>query len=246
MAKPSRLIAITAVVALGAACSVHQDSTQTLSGPSELAQSVTVTATPDAITLDGSQATIQVHVRNASGAPAANVAIHLDSDVASNEGCGLAQQNLVTGSDGRASTTFTAPRLPISLPECTGFAPGAVATIFATPVGTNFQAALSESASIHLIAPTVIFPPSGPTVNFTITPSSPRVLDVVTFDGSISSPGQGHRLVDFLWDFGDGETKHGAVQTHDFASATLYVVKLTITDDAGEQTSKSVLLAVQP
>ena len=35
-------------------------------------------------------------------------------------------------------------------------------------------------------------------------------------------------------------------QTHDFASATVYIVRLTVTDDAGQQTSKSVLVAVQP
>ena len=246
MAKASRLIALTAVLALGVACTVHQSSTASLSGPSELAQSVTVTATPDTVSLDGSQSTIQVDVTNATGSPAANVTVHLDASVASNEGCGLAQVDLITGSNGRASTTFTAPRLPVSLPECDGFSPGTIATIYATPVGTNFQTGLSRSATIRLTAPTVIFPPSGPSVNFTVTPSSPRVLQVVTFDGSVSSAGAGHRLVDFVWDFGDGEIKHGAVQTHDFASATVYIVKLTVTDDAGQQTSKSVLVTVQP
>jgi hypothetical protein len=244
-----KLLSVSSLVALllaAAACTVHQTEVPPLSGPSELAQSVTVTATPDTLPLDGSQSSILVDVRDANGAPMRNVALRLDSSVASSAGCGLAQQNLMTGSDGRAGTVFIAPRLPLALPECSGFNPETIVTIAATPIAGNFQTAVARSASIRMVAPAVIFPPAGPTVNFTISPSSPHVLDIVTFNGTASVPGPGRTLVDYRWDMGDGESKRGSVVTHDFVAATVYVVTLTVTDDIGQQTSKSAILTVQP
>ena len=64
-----------------------------------------MTATPDILPEDGaSQAVISIAVRDANAQPLANVQLRVDAS----EGQ-LSAGTVVTGSDGRASVTFTAP-----------------------------------------------------------------------------------------------------------------------------------------
>jgi len=74
-----------------------------------------------------------------------------------------------------------------------------------------------------------------PTAAFTTSPSDLRVGDVVNFNASGSVPATGRRIVSYLWDFGDGDTKTTttALTTHDYTRIGTFTVTLTVTDDAG-------------
>lgn len=52
------------------------------------------------------------------------------------------------------------------------------------------------------------------------------------FDGNASSDSDG-TVTGYAWNFGDGGTANGAVQSHTYANAGLYTVTLTVTDNDG-------------
>lgn len=65
---------------------------------------------------------------------------------------------------------------------------------------------------------------------------APVVGERVQFDASGSIDLDG-RLVDFVWEFGDGESMRGTRVSHVYSSAGVYTVRLTVEDDAGCTTS---------
>ena len=71
-----------------------------------------------------------------------------------------------------------------------------------------------------------------PVANFVWSPPVPRVGESVTFDASSSIPG-GRPIVDYEWNFGDGQTASGQTTTHSYASATIYSVTINVTDSNG-------------
>jgi PKD repeat protein len=238
-------LALLAVLALSAACTVQQAQIPSLTGPSEFALSISVTATPDTLNRDGaSQSSIVLTARGPDGNGLAGVAIRLDmaiNNVMRDFGT-LSAKNLVTGSDGRAVAIYTAPPPP---PQgATGTT--TTLTILATPQGSNAQASVTHSAEIRLVPVGVILPPeqsAGP--RFTFSPSEPEAFSPVQFDASASCAGPvspssddpcptGHGvIVDYLWNFGDGSTAHGRVASHTFDNPQTYGVTLTVTNDLG-------------
>jgi PKD repeat protein len=73
-----------------------------------------------------------------------------------------------------------------------------------------------------------------PTADFTFTPASPHALDPVSFDSTLShSNNAGGYLIDYQWNFGDGQTGSGPNPSHPYAAAGTYNVTLTVEDDAG-------------
>jgi PKD repeat protein len=71
-----------------------------------------------------------------------------------------------------------------------------------------------------------------PTADFTWNPLKPRVGDLVNFDASSSIPGGGS-LLDYEWNFGDGQTTSGQAPIHTYANASTYTVTLNVTDSNG-------------
>jgi len=55
----------------------------------------------------------------------------------------------------------------------------------------------------------------------------------VIFDGSASSDGDGD-IVQYDWDFGDGNTGTGLYTSHTYVTTGVYEVRLTVTDDGGD------------
>ncbi len=78
---------------------------------------------------------------------------------------------------------------------------------------------------------------SPPTATFVYSPTSPVALTETFFDASESRPGIGHRIVSYMWNWGDGElspTLSNPYQEHDYLTVGSYVVVLTVTDEAGQ------------
>jgi PKD repeat protein len=67
-------------------------------------------------------------------------------------------------------------------------------------------------------------PPGGLGASFTVSPASPKVGEVVTFDGSGSSGSP----TSWVWSFGDGGTGEGSQVTHTFSSPGVYTVRLEV------------------
>lgn len=65
---------------------------------------------------------------------------------------------------------------------------------------------------------------------------SPVVGEWVLFDASASFDPDG-RLVDFVWNFGDGTSTRGTRAGHAYEEVGVYSVRLTIEDDAGATAS---------
>jgi PKD repeat protein len=234
------LAGIIVAVAAGAGCAVHQsDSAPPLTGPSGLAQSVTVSTTPDRLTQDGqSQSAVVVQVTDANGRPASAVPIRVDMLVGGTlqDYGSLASRSIVTGADGKAGTVYTAPPPPGTANQVSN-----TVTIRAAPIGSNAQSSLSFTADIRLVTPGVILPPGGaPTATFSASPTSPVAGTVVNFDGSASVPGNGaSSILSYTWAFGDGTTGTGRIATHVYATGNTYNVTLTVTNDRGISTTSN-------
>jgi len=84
-----------------------------------------------------------------------------------------------------------------------------------------------------------------PVANFTWSPLVPMVSDVVTFDGSASTP-DGGTSVSYSWDFGDGGTGSGETATHTYSAWGNYTVTLNVTDDEALWDIKQQQIQVVP
>src|SRR5476649_2201650 len=170
----NRLFRFTGIgfIALSAACGVHQTEAPAISGPSTLATSIGITATPDRITQDGaSQSSILVTVNGPNGLPVNGAAIRLDMIVGGQlvDYGTLATKSIVTGSDGKAHTVYTAPSAPPPPADQTT----ATVTIRATVIGSDAQSGVPVAADIRLVPAGVILPPADtPTANFTFNPTT--------------------------------------------------------------------------
>jgi PKD repeat protein len=227
-------LSLVGLAALGAACTVHQDEVPALAGPSEMALSVGVTATPDAVRQDGvSSSNVVVTLRDPNGAPLASRQVLLDLFPQVGQ---LSTYTVFTGSDGRASATYTAPLAPAFLFG----GPPTIVSVFATPVGSNFETSASQKVTIRVTpppAPAVVL--GAPIASVTFSPAAPKVGQVVVFDASGSAASDGHSLTTFFWDFGDGrpQDEHGSDASHVYTASGTYTMVLGVVDDLGRVAS---------
>jgi PKD repeat protein len=231
----SAALTLTAVALAG--CTVHQTSAPALSGPSDLALSIRVTASPDSISQDGgSQSSIQVTAIGPDGKPKTGVPLRMDMFVG---GVGqdygtLSGRTIVTNSSGVATVVYTAPPSPTAgiFGTCKGL-PGNCVDIVATASGSGFETAAPESVTIRLVPPGVIQPPAGaPTAAFTFSPQPAAANVAVTFDASSSQVGSGaSQIVSYNWTFGDGTSGTGKTVPHTFTTQGSYSVTLIVTND---------------
>ncbi len=78
-----------------------------------------------------------------------------------------------------------------------------------------------------------ITPTKNPTPKFTFSPTSPVAGTPANFNASESTADSGHQVVEFDWDFGDGNRGSGVLVSHTYAQAGGYTVTLSVTDDTG-------------
>jgi PKD repeat protein len=243
------------VVILGMtlSCVVHQsDQAPPLTGPSTFAQSLSVTANPDLITQDGqSQSAINVRVFDANGQPMSAISVRVDILIGATlvDYGTLSSKTVVTRSDGRATTVYTAPPAPPPTAQV-----ASTVTIRATTIGVDAPSSAPFSATIRLVPPGIIRPPADtPTAAFTVSPTTPAANVSTQFNasGSCGGPLVGTAcqsispITNYSWTFGDG-TPSGSGQTisHTYAVANSYNVTLTVTNDRGVSASTTQALAV--
>lgn len=94
----------------------------------------------------------------------------------------------------------------------------------------NITATSTNGGNSTIFAELFVYGP--PVANFTWNPLTPKVGEVVTFDASSSIP-SGGSIVDYEWNFGDGQTAFGQTAEHTYADATIYTVTLNVTDSNG-------------
>src|ERR1035437_2282980 len=115
MVRAFRALTLLLTVAAAASCSTKNTTAPPLSGPSELSLSLTVAATPAIITQDGAaQAQVIVVARDSAGRGIANLPLRLEITQGGQivDYGVLSAKSVTTGSDGRASAVYTAPRAP--------------------------------------------------------------------------------------------------------------------------------------
>jgi PKD repeat protein len=245
MERAFHTLAVLAAVALASGCTVHEAPAPSPTGPSELSLSLTVAATPDTITQDGSsQALVVVVARDVGGRAVANLPIRFDvmKDGQVVDYGALSTKSGLTGADGRVQAVYTAPTPP---PNSADFQ-ASVVSVLATPVGTNYASVVPREVVIRLVPPGQILPPgTGPASVFTYTwPGSQGAGVPVAFDASESSSPAG--LASYGWDFGDGTSGSGVAVQHVYSVAGTYVVRLTVTDRKGQTAWSTQRVTVAP
>jgi PKD repeat protein len=226
------------VLALASACTMKSQEAPPLTGPSELAQSIRITVSPDVLPQDGaSQSFITVTARNADSLPISNLTLRTETRVDGTpvDFGTLSARSVVTGSDGRATLVYTAPPSPAVSPDAF-----LLVDIVVTPVGTDYNNSTRHSASIRLVPQGTVIPPGDLVPQFTVTPTSPTDNQTVLFDAS-SSTGS---IASYQWNFGDGARGDGRTDDHAYATPGTYVVTLTLVDPYGRTASKSQSLTV--
>src|SRR5688572_30606728 len=212
------------------ACGIESQDAPSLIGPSGFGQSVTMNAVPDRLPRDGSsQSVITISVRNDSGQPVSGQRVTLGASHGS-----LSQSDVVTGNNGTATFTLTSPP-----PGSTGN----MIEVYATAVTGIFDNAITRSLSIAITGPGNS---TAPTPQFVMTPENPGERETVTFDATTTTDEGGPcgNACTYSWNFGDGTTRTGAIVTHTFNAAGVYMVTLTVTDSGGASASRQRLVTV--
>jgi len=86
---------------------------------------------------------------------------------------------------------------------------------------------------------------TAPVASFTATPNPAACNQLVGFNASGSTQADPSRpIVNYSWDFGDGQNGTGVSLTHAYGAFGTYTVVLTITDDVGAQDTESLFVTV--
>ena len=204
-------------------CSLENGEAPPVTGPSEFGLSVTLTASPDQLPRDGtSQSTVTVTVRDEASRPVAGRRL-----IASATAGTLSANDVVTGSEGRATFSFTAP------------APGTIgdaAVVSVVPVGDNGGNSVSRTLAINFTGPSNR---TAPVPSFEIVPANPERGAPVRFDAS-NTMDEGVACLDkctYSWEFGDGNSATGRIVSHTYSVGRAFTVTLTVTDGAGSSAS---------
>jgi chitodextrinase len=81
-----------------------------------------------------------------------------------------------------------------------------------------------------------------PSASFSSSPTDPLVNQQINFNGSASTAPQGHRIVNYTWDFGDGTplfSSGSPIASHSYTLPRTYTVTLVVTDDTGKTGTQS-------
>ncbi len=223
---------LIALAAVASSCSVERQAAPELSGPSEMAQSVAITATPDRLIQDGaSQTVVSVLARDHEAKPIVGLRVRWQVDASDGQRIETADGISVTDAQGRASTRITAPPAPVQMPS----SPVRL-TVWASPVGGDAFSASATRVVVELV------PPAGtpnanrnPVAAFSVVPVVANVNQNVDFDASDTTDEGaicGTACL-YRWDFGDFSTDTGVKVTHKYPLPKAYTITLTVVDARG-------------
>ena len=185
-------------------------------------------------------------VRGPNGAGLSGVSLRLQMAVGGSiQDYGtLSAKTIATGSDGRASSIYTAP--PPAPPPANSQEHRV--SIIVTATGSNFQTAVSQTVDIRLVPTGIILPPAQtPNPSFTYSPQPVLVNLPVLFDASATCGGSSCAaagITSFNWSFGDGSTATGQTTTKTFDSAGSFNVTLTVSNDRGVSASTTQIITI--
>lgn len=249
-AVPAVLLAAAAMTF--GSCTVKKTEAPALAGPSETGLSLATSVTPDVLDQDGlSQAVLEVVTRGPDARPVPNVPLRLEIRVGGTivDFGRLSNKTPVTGSDGVARVTYTAPPPPAEPVDT-----GTVVTLVITPVGSDYHGGFVRYVELRLVPRGVILPPNSPPTfppeGFIVTPTPVTNRTPVTFDasGTIDEGARCGSRCTYAWNFGDGTSGTGMTVIHEFEKVGTFVVTLTVTDSRGATivTSKSITVEAVP
>lgn len=251
-----RLAAAAVLPALLCGCLQEGRGPGALAGPSTLALSIRLSATPDVLPADGvSEAVVAVAAAGPDGTPAARLRLAARIvDGATPRDLGkLSRRSVVTDAAGRAAFSY---RAPAPAGNAAGEVDaGRVVTLVVTPVTDDFAAALERTVQIRLVPAGAVLPPFDVRPGFEVTPPAPRVFEQVRFSAADCPPdapagagctrdpsglAAGHH-----WDFGDGGGATGRQVAHVYSTAGTYLVRLTVTDafERSAEATRTVVVA---
>jgi PKD repeat protein len=219
-------------------CTMKNQDAPGLTGPSEFATALSITASPDILPQDGtSQSVVTLVARGPSGQPVSGLSLRVDivvNGVVADFGR-LSARNIATDSSGRATVLYTAPNVTLPVDQ------GTVVAIMLTPIGTDYGSSAARTVNIRLMPPGVILPPNGaPVAQFVFSPATPSQGQTIVFDASGSTDPDGNdTIVSYSWSFSDGNTRSGKVVTIAYNTPGTYAVTLTVTDDRGLSASRT-------
>src|SRR5687768_8190180 len=165
MTKYSRYMLVLTLAAIGSACTMKDVSPPPFAGPSEMSLSLAISATPDVLSLDGaSQTLITVEARDTNGQLAHDVPLRVQilADGQAIDFGTISARTLVTGSNGRATLTYTAPTFVSG-----GTIPRLQVSV--TPTGSDASAHVDRMVTVRLVLPGIIA--GAPVAAFTFSPT---------------------------------------------------------------------------
>jgi PKD repeat protein len=240
MWKTGQLIIGAVAVGVMAGCTVQETEAPAFAGPSELALSLQLQAIPDSILQDGaSQSAISITARGPDSQPVRGLSLRVEmlvEGVPADFGT-LSSKTVVTGDDGVARLTYTAPPRPV---ESVGT--GTIVTLVVTPMGSDYRGQFARQVDLRLVPPGVILPPPGELVPaFNFSPTTVQIRQIVNFDASATTSGGTPcgAACTYTWTFGDGGSGSGQTTTHEFRAPGTYVVTLRVTTQRGQAATLS-------
>lgn len=252
MNKGTFFRAFSVIALFSSGCTIPETPTPLPTGPSERALSLTLAASPDILQQNGgSQSTISILALDANGQPRSNLTLRLDTVTRVDPVTGLITFDTLVDNLGTLSantiTTDGAGRATVFLTAPSDTCSGGNVTIRALPVGNDFANTVPRYVTIRLVPPTVTPTPGAPVANFAFSPPTAPVNTTVVFDASSSRASDGF-VVSYTWDWGDGVavTRTNAIEQHDWTVPNTYSVKLTVTDDMGNQGSVCKPIVITP
>ena len=215
-----RMLLVLALVSV--ACTVQQTDTPTLSGPSEASGVLSpLVQTPTA------------RFTFAPSAPVANSPVVFDgrlscvglADPAATNPCPSTGGSITNYrwdfGDGATITGATATHTY-----------DAQRTFNATLTVTNDSGRSSSTTRAVTVGAGLL-----PVAAFVFSPTNPAVGQSVFVNASTSTPGGGHQITGYSWNWGDGATSAGVSASHSYSTAGTYVIVLTVNDEEGQTAS---------
>jgi hypothetical protein len=261
--RQGRVLVVLGVVLGLEGCGLDKVTVPGLTGPSELALSLSLKANPDFVVADNqSVSQIVATLRGPSAQPVAGRAILFFITDPTGVPALLGELSTVTGqviASGQSATAVTNAQgvaiVNFGAPARTDIISDTKVLVLARPVSDDFNGAVDRSVTVQVLAAEPrLFPPNPankpPTCSFVVQPAIPPAADGTYPVGfqilfqSTSSDADGF-IARYEWNFGDGTGDLKSDVNHAYSSAGVYTVTHKVTDNNGATTSCMTTIPVK-